>query len=587
MDQAGMRTAFESARRPDVALITNHGYAGVEIPVGGAPDTGGQNMYVNALALALDRLGYRVTIFARGGFPFFESDRTRSEPEFLSEHVRYIYVPGGGDDFIRKEDIAVALDEQVDWLDGFIREEARARSVEPWQVYEFVNTHYWDAAVLGVRLVERWRNDVAARVLVRLLDGVVEADALEAMQADRHWRALGEAPVFHLGSMLLECEGSPATPIPQRVQACASHWVAACCKGANCVNVITETVAEALDQVQTSMAPALHPVVAADALGVALLTLSPDVAEGLKADLEQIDRHVWTPHSLGELKDENYRNRPAEVRRDLKFCERRDHERMICDRTAAFAATSTEIAERLRTHYRVPVEHIFYFPPCVDAETFRRYKPEEVEGTYAYLAEVSGLPVEQIKASKLIFETSRMDHTKRKDLLLDAFAQVASDVDDALMFIGGGPNNEVFAQLGRQLADLPALEGRAFLTGFIPEEHIGPLFSMADVYMSASEMEGFGMSVSQAAAAQTAVISSDLIPFSVQYVPEDAVVMPAGDVEDFASALRRLLTDDDERDWRAAGLAEKVRVLDWERQADTFLSYLRRSGMRVAEGSKA
>lgn len=587
MDQAGLRTAFESARRPDVALITNHGYAGVEIPVGGAPDTGGQNMYVNALALALDRLGYRVTVFARGGFPFFESDRIRAEPEFLSEHVRYIYVPGGGDEFIRKEDIAVALDEQVDWLDGFIREEAAARSVNPWQVYEFVNSHYWDAAVLGVRLIERWRNDVAARVLVRLLDGVVEADALDTLQAERHWRALGDAPVFHIGSMLLDCEGSPATPIPQRVQACASHWVAACGKGANCVKVITETVAEALEQVETSMAPALHPVVAADALGVALLTVSPDVAEGLKADLEQVDRHVWTPHSLGELKDENYRNRPPDVRRDLKFCERRDHERMICDRTVAFAATSTEIGERLRTHYRVPVEQIFYFPPCVDAETFRRYKPEEIEATYAYLAEVSGLPVDQVKAAKLVFETSRMDHTKRKDLLLDAFAQVAPEVDGALMFIGGGPNNAVFDELKAKLAGAEALAGRAFLTGFIPEEHIGPLFSMADVYMSASEMEGFGMSVSQAAAAQTAVISSDLIPFSVQYVPQDAVVVPAGDAEDFASALKRLLTDDDERDWRAAGLAEKVRVLDWERQADTFLSYLRRSGMRVAEGSKA
>ena len=42
--------------RPELALITNHGYAGVEIPVGGAADTGGQNFYVNSLSLALERL---------------------------------------------------------------------------------------------------------------------------------------------------------------------------------------------------------------------------------------------------------------------------------------------------------------------------------------------------------------------------------------------------------------------------------------------------------------------------------------------------------------------------------------------------
>ena len=584
MDQVVLEKDFTETKRPDVALITNHGYAGVELPVGGAPDTGGQNMYVNALAMALDQLGYRVTIFARGGFPFFESERIRDQPEYLSSHVRYIFIPGGGDGFIRKEDIGIALDEQVDWLDDFIRAEAESRGIKPWEVYEFVNSHYWDAAVLGVRLVERWRNDVAADVLTKLLEGVLDEACLHSLREERHWRALGDAAVFHLGSLLLDCEGSPGTPVDQKVQACASRWVAANTKGANCVKVIGEIVSEALDSVRTTMAPALLPVVAADALGVAVLTVCPDVAEGLKVDLENVDRHVWTPHSLGELKDENYRNRPDEVRRDLKFCERRHHERMVCERTVAFAATSTEIGERLRTHYRVPAEQIFYFPPCIDSELFRKYKPEEAAASWEYLAQVSGVPADELKAGKVMFETSRMDHTKRKDLLLDAFAQVAPHVEDAWLFIGGGPNNEVFAELSKNLAETPALSGRAFLTGFIPDEHIGPLFSMASVYASASEMEGFGMSVSQAAAAQTAVISSDLIPFSVQYVPKDAVIVHAGDVDDFAQAMQRLLTDDDERDWRAAGLAEKARLLDWEKQADTFLGYLRRNGFEVAEG---
>ena len=68
---------YDQSKRPAVALITNHGYAGAEIPVGGALDTGGQNLYVNSLARALDALGYRVTIFARGGFPHFGSNRLR------------------------------------------------------------------------------------------------------------------------------------------------------------------------------------------------------------------------------------------------------------------------------------------------------------------------------------------------------------------------------------------------------------------------------------------------------------------------------------------------------------------------------
>jgi len=219
---------FQSADRPSVALITNHGYAGVEIPFGGAPDTGGQNMYVNSLAVALDNLGYRVTVFARGGFPYFESDRIRKEPEYLTDHVRYIFVPGGGDQFIRKEDIAVALDEQVAWLDRFIRQEAADRGCRPWELYEFVNTHYWDAAVLGMRLVERWQDDIASDVITEILSGCVPDELLAAMKEERHWKSLGGAPAYHLGNIMIEAEASPATPIIQRVRAAASKWAAAC-----------------------------------------------------------------------------------------------------------------------------------------------------------------------------------------------------------------------------------------------------------------------------------------------------------------------------------------------------------------------
>ena len=92
------------------------GTAGVRFPFGGAPDTGGQNVYVNTLAGKLEKLGYKVTIFARGGFPHFESDEMRRGVDYMSPQIRYVYVPGGGETFIRKEDISVALDEQLNWL---------------------------------------------------------------------------------------------------------------------------------------------------------------------------------------------------------------------------------------------------------------------------------------------------------------------------------------------------------------------------------------------------------------------------------------------------------------------------------------
>ncbi len=185
-----------------------------------------------------------------------------------------------------------------------------------------------------------------------------------------------------------------------------------------------------------------------------------------------------------------------------------------------------------------------------------------------------------------MFETSRMDHTKRKDLLLEAFAMVAKDRDNVYLFIGGGPEKELFKSLSKLRDSKPELKGCAILTGFIPEEHIGPLFSMADIYASASEMEGFGMSVLQAAASGTAVVCSDLVPFVVQYVPEEAAVVPAGEVFDFAQAIQDLLDDDPNREERARQLAEKTQAFDWEAQAAAFLDYLRRRGFNIEAGRR-
>jgi glycosyltransferase involved in cell wall biosynthesis len=572
------------SEHPDLMLITNHGYAGVEIPVGGAPDTGGQNFYVNSLSLALERLGYRVTIVARGGFPFFDSDRMRDEPELLSEHVRYLYVPGGGDQFIRKEDIAIALDEEVQWLDAYIRQEAQARGCRPWEVYELVNTHYWDAAVMGMRLVERWKNDVAYDVLEQACGDEIDAGELAEVWRQRHWLALGEQLSYHLGRLMLDQAGPASMSAEERAGRAMAAWAP---RWGSDPDAAAQTIRAAVRDRVEGAAPPLHPLRACPVLGQRVLGRL-ELTEVLERRLQAVDRHVWTPHSLGDLKAENYRDKPASEIRHLKFCERRDHERAVCDRTRYFAATSEEIAERLHTHLGVELPRIFYFPPCVDQSVFRRYSEQELAPTYAYLSEESGVPVQTLRSSRIVFETSRMDRTKRKDLLLEAFAKVAPEFDDVYLFIGGGPaRSEIFEDLQQQRQADPVLRERAFLLGFIPDEHLAPMFGVADIFASASEMEGFGMSASQAAGAGVAVVLSDLIPFALQYVPDDAIVFPAGDAEAMAAGIRELLADDEARRQRAERLAERTKVLDWDVQADEFLRYLRVAGLAVATGAAA
>ena len=575
---------YHHCGRPAIALITNHGYGGVNIPMGGAPDTGGQNMYVNALAKALDNLGYRVTVFARGGFPGFDTDKMRDEPEYLTPHVRYVYVPGGGDSFIRKEDIAIALDEEVEWLEQFIAEEAKAQGVEPWRQYELISTHYWDAAVMGVRLIERWCDDIVADGIAGIVRGAVPAQAIEQLRTERHTRSIGADRAHALGKLLLHAHAVPNATLSDTIKMASDALVRARVISEDGSRDFSEAIEAEMYYAEEMVHHAIRPTWMAQCFGEALFEVLDDQADRAFDDLCFATRHVWTPHSLGELKDANYRDRPVDVRRDLKFCERRSHERMVCAHTPAFASTSPGISERLCTQYGVDAEQIAFFPPCLDTDLFRPYSDDELAPTYRYLALTTGLDENDIRNAHVVFEASRMDATKRKDLLLSAFARVLETHPNTYCFIGGGPTNDVFEALQAQIDASDKLKGRAFLLRPIPDEHIGQMFALGDVYATASEMEGFGMSASQAAVARTAVVGSDLVHYCVDFAAGDAVVFPAGDDQAMADAISALLSDDDDRRGRAERLEAGARRLNWESAATDLLSRLRLLGFDIAPG---
>lgn len=462
-------TAATTPERPEILLITNHGYAGAEIPIGGAQDTGGQVVYVNALARALVEIGYEVTVMARGGFPGWDGGPLREGTEPICDHARYLFVPGGGDRFIPKEEISIALDEQVDWMIRYIHDRARERRVKPWEVFELINTHYWDAGVIGAQLVEQlWRD-------VRLF----------------------KPP---------------------------------------------------LDEVRG-----------------------------------RVDRHVWTPHSLGAIKERNFFDKPLQVRRELRFCERRGHERMLADRLMVFASTSPEITRSLGADYGVPTDHVVDFPPCVDTDCFRTYPDDDLGPAYDFLSEHSGIAARDLRWGRIVFEASRNDLTKRKDLLVDAFERRCGDLPGTFLVIGGGPDNDIHQDLLRRQAASSVLRERmVLLLGRIPDEVLYRLFSLADVYATPSEMEGFGMSAAQAAAAGTALVASDTVPFATQFVPDHAVVVPAGDTDAFGRAIRGLLDDREDRERRATALAAATAELAWVPVARRFLDQLRAKGFDIA-----
>lgn len=124
--------------RPRIGMVSTHGYVAAVPPLGAA-DTGGQVVYVLELAKKLAQLGFEVDIWTR---------RFENQPEFdiVNEHVRVIRVPCGGGKFIGKEYLYKHLGE---WAENALRLIRRHGLI-----YQFLNSHYWDAGFATQPLAE-------------------------------------------------------------------------------------------------------------------------------------------------------------------------------------------------------------------------------------------------------------------------------------------------------------------------------------------------------------------------------------------------------------------------------------------------
>lgn len=124
--------------RDRIAMVSTHGYVAADPPLG-APDTGGQVVYVLELSRKLAQLGYKVDIWTR---------RFEGQPatEVVDDNVRIIRMKCGGDDFIPKEYLYRKLPE---WTENALRY-IKSKRLK----YEFINSHYWDAGLAGQHLAE-------------------------------------------------------------------------------------------------------------------------------------------------------------------------------------------------------------------------------------------------------------------------------------------------------------------------------------------------------------------------------------------------------------------------------------------------
>ena len=298
-------------------------------------------------------------------------------------------------------------------------------------------------------------------------------------------------------------------------------------------------------------------------------------------------KHIWVPHSLGTVKK---RNVSRERWTGLRIDERIANEQNLIPELDGIASTSSKISQALSKDYEYSGAALF-LPPCVDPDRYYPRKIGDENEVWNFLSQRSGLSPDQVRRFKIVTEVSRTDTTKRKDVLIKAFALTRQRVPHSLLVVSIDENNETLA---RELYDLiRALDLQNYVAVVGSVWDILPtLYAITDVYCTPSVMEGFGMSAQEAAATGVPVVASHLVPFVTEYLVGEqvksinfasarkpvergagAIVVQADDVQGFAFALEMLLSNETLRqEMGENAYRTTIPYFTWQNRVDAFLA---------------
>lgn len=160
------------------------------------------------------------------------------------------------------------------------------------------------------------------------------------------------------------------------------------------------------------------------------------------------------------------------------------------------------------------------------------------------------------------------EHRKGMPVLLEAMRQLVPVLPDLRLLVAGrGAAEELYRLAGPELAD------HIEVLGQVDNETKARMLRSVDVYCAPNlGGESFGMILTEAMAAGTAVVASGLDSF--RRVLDDGaagVLSPVGDAGALAASLQELLVDDDRRAALAATGSARVAEFDWARVCEQVL----------------
>jgi 1,2-diacylglycerol 3-alpha-glucosyltransferase len=217
-------------------------------------------------------------------------------------------------------------------------------------------------------------------------------------------------------------------------------------------------------------------------------------------------------------------------------------------------APTEELARELRDY---GVKNVSVLPNGVDLGALRSDERQEKAFMDRY-----DVPA----GKKLILFVGRMGFEKRLEVLLMALRKLKSK-DWCLVAVGGGPQLESYMQ------EADALDpGQVVFTGFVRGEMLNAAYACADIFVSPSDSETFGLTFVEAMAFGLPAIGADRLgPKEIIRDGKNGFLVKPGDSEALAARIGQLLGDDGLRARMGEEALKTSKEHSIERSADMTL----------------
>lgn len=188
-------------------------------------------------------------------------------------------------------------------------------------------------------------------------------------------------------------------------------------------------------------------------------------------------------------------------------------------------AGSATTRDEYINNYGIPPDRFALVPHGVDTEFFQSI--QDVRYIRHQLNLIEGDPV--------ILHVGFI--TPRKGL--EYLAQALPMIQPApRLMIAGRWRSEKYRQQVMKL--LEPVQDQVIEVGFVPDEEMPAYYSICDVYVSSSLMEGFGLPLAEALACETPVVAVDA-GAAAEVIGPGGILVPARQIGAFADAVSTLL----------------------------------------------